>query len=222
MWAYDGADLLPKAEQERVDREMDLLRMPKEDRRGSKDTWPTLESRVRAAGLTSNQVQVLWMKHVDAQPGLLGEFPAHARALQADMTDVVLLTKKHFPSVRVAYFSSRTFGGWSSSNSGSPEPFAYETAFAVRWLLQAQMAGDANLNYDPTHGLVNAPLLLWGPYLWACGDRPRKDGFMWTLEDVRANDHLHPSPSGCRKTTKLLLDFLKHDEGSRRWFVRSP
>jgi hypothetical protein len=221
MWAYDGAALLPEAEQNRVDREMDLLRMPKEDRRGSKDTWPTLDSRVRAAGLTSNQVQVLWMKHVDAQPGLLGAFPAHARALQADMADVVLLAKKHFPNVRVAYFSSRTFGGWSSPNSGSPEPFAYESAFAVRWLVQAQIAGDASLNFDPARGQVNAPLLLWGPYLWACGDRPRADGLVWSLDDVRANDHLHPSASGCRKITKTLLDFLKHDEGARRWFVAS-
>ena len=221
MWAYDGAALLPDAEQKRVDREMDLLHMPKEDRRGSKDTWPTLDSRVRAAGLTSNQVQVLWMKHVDAQPGLLGEFPAHARALQADMADVVLLAKKHFPNVRVAYFSSRTFGGWSSPNSGSPEPFAYESAFAVRWLVQAQIAGDATLNFDPARGMVNAPLLLWGPYLWACGDHPRADGLVWGLDDVRANDHLHPSATGCRKVTKLLLDFFKHDEGARRWFLAS-
>jgi hypothetical protein len=221
MWAYDGAALLPEAEQKRVGREMDLLHMPKEDRRGSKDTWPTLDSRVHAAGLTSNQVQVLWMKHVDAQPGLLGEFPAHARALQADMADVVLLAKKHLPNVRVAYFSSRTFGGWSSPNSGSPEPFAYESAFAARWLVQAQIAGDATLNFDPARGQVTAPLLLWGPYLWTCGDRPRADGLVWSLDDVRANDHLHPSAAGCRKITKLLLDFLKHDEGARRWFVAS-
>jgi hypothetical protein len=38
MWAYDGARGLPKAEQERVDREMDVLHLPKEDRRGSRDT----------------------------------------------------------------------------------------------------------------------------------------------------------------------------------------
>ena len=221
MWAYDGAALLPKAEQERVEREMDLLHMPKEDRRGSKDTWPTLDSRLRAAGLTSNQVQVLWMKHVDAQPRLLGEFPAHARALQADLADVVLLAKRHFPNARVAYFSSRTFGGWSSPTSGSPEPFAYETGFSVRWLVQAQIAGDPALNSDPARGPVKAPLLLWGPYLWACGDRPRADGLVWSLEDVRSNDHLHPSASGCHKVTKLLLDFFKHDEGARRWFLAS-
>ena len=183
MWAYDGAALLPKAEQERVEREMDLLHMPKEDRRGSKDTWPTLDSRLRAAGLTSNQVQVLWMKHVDAQPRLLGEFPAHARALQADLADVVLLAKRHFPNARVAYFSSRTFGGWSSPTSGSPEPFAYETGFSVRWLVQAQIAGDPALNSDPARGPVKAPLLLWGPCLWACGDRPARTAWcgVWRM-----------------------------------------
>ena len=48
MWAYDGSDRLPKAEQERLDHEMDVLHMPKLHRGNrqvpeDKDTWPTLE-----------------------------------------------------------------------------------------------------------------------------------------------------------------------------------
>ena len=83
------------------------------------------------------------------------------------------------------------------------------------------MNGQTDLNADPAKGPVVAPLLLWGPYLWACGDRPRADGWVWSLEDVRANDHLHPSTSGCHQVTKALLDFFKHDEGARGWFVAS-
>jgi ribosome assembly protein YihI (activator of Der GTPase) len=223
MWAYDGAECLPKTEQEHLDREMDVLRMPKEDRRGSKDTWPTVSTRLREASLTSNQVQVAWMKHVDARPAPLGEFPKHARALEQDMADVVLIAKRRFPNLRVVFFSSRTFGGWSSPTSGSPEPYAYETAFAVRWLVQSQVRGEASLNFDPVRGEVRAPLLLWGPYLWACGDTPRKvDGFVWTQTDVRADDHLHPSAAGCRKVTAALLKLFETDPGARRWFVRSP
>ncbi len=62
--------------------------------------------------------------------------------------------------------------------------------------------------------------MIWGPYLWACGDRPRKlDGMTWSIDDVITRDRIHPSPSGCEKVTALLLNFLKTDEGARRWFL---
>jgi hypothetical protein len=224
MWAYDGADLLPKAEQERLDKEMDVLHMPKTNRRGGlaggKDTWPTLAQRLHDADLAPQQVQALWLKHVDAGPGRLGDFPAHAKALETDMADVLFIAKKRFPNLRVAFLSSRTYAGWAGPNCGSPEPFAYETAFSVRWLIRRQIQDDPQLNYDAARGEVKSPLLLWGPYLWACGDRPRKsDGLVWSLDDVRA-DHMHPSQSGCMKVTGMLLKLLKSDAGTRRWFVK--
>jgi len=225
MWAWDGADILPKAEQERLDKEMDVLGMPKEKRRTSvgvaKDTWPTLAKRIAEAGLTPPQVQVGWLKHVEANPKPLGEFPAHARALQADITAVLQIARQHYPNLRIVYLSSRTFGGWSGRASGSPEPYAYESGFGTRWIVQSQMRGEAQLNFDSARGSVKAPLVLWGPYLWACGDRPRKcDGLTWTRNDVRV-DQLHPNENGCKKTTALLLNFFKTNEGTRLWFVRT-
>lgn len=225
MWAYDGADLLPASEQERLDKEMDQLRMPKTNRKGppgapDKDTWPTLDQRLKAEGLSPKQVQALWMKHVEAGPRRLGDFPAHAKALEADMADILIIAKKRFPNLRAAFLSSRTYGGWAGPNSGSPEPFAYECGFAVRWLIRRQIQGDPQLNYDPLRGEVKSPILLWAPYLWARGDSPRKhDGMVWSEKDVRADDHLHPSEEGCRKITAMLLDFFKTDPGTRRWFV---
>ena len=223
MWAWDGADVLPKAEQERLDKEMDVVAMPKGVRKSSgqeKDTWPTLARRIEEAGLSPQQVQVVWLKHVEANPKPLGEFPAHARALQADITAVFQIARHHYPNLRVAYLSSRTFGGWSGRASGSPEPYAYESGFGTRWVVQSQIAGDAALNFDPARGEVKAPLLLWGPYLWACGNTPRKlDGLTWTQADVRA-DQLHPNDSGTKKTTALLLNFFKSNEGARRWFLK--
>ena len=225
MWAWDGADILPKPEQERLDKEMDLLRMPKENRKTAagvaKDTWPTLAQRIESAGLSPKQVQVYWLKHVEANPKPLGEFPAHARTLQADITAVLQIARHRYPNLRVVYLSSRTFGGWSGRESGSPEPYAYESGFGTRWIVQAQMKGDAQLNFDPARGEVKAPLALWGPYLWAQGDSPRKlDGLTWTQGDVRP-DQLHPNDSGCKKTTTLLLNFFKTNEGASRWFVKA-
>ena len=31
----------------------------------------------------------------------------------------------------------------------NPEPYAYEEAFTMRWLIQDQIAGKPELNYDP-------------------------------------------------------------------------
>ena len=226
MWAYDGSDRLPKAEQERLDHEMDVLHMPKLHRGNrqvpeDKDTWPTLELRLKEAGVTPAQVQAVWMKHVEAGAVALGEFPAHAKALEADLADILIIAKQRLPNLRVAFFSSRTYGGWAKPTAGSPEPYAYESGFAVRGLLQRQIKGDPALNYDPARGEVKAPVALWGPYLWACGDRPRKtDGLVWTEQDVRSNDHMHPSEAGCRKVTEQLLRFLKTDPGARLWFLK--
>ena len=226
MWAYDGSDGLPQAEQERLDREMDVLRMPKQHRGNrsvpqEKDTWPTLELRLKEAGVTPSQVQAVWMKHVEAGAVALGEFPAHAKALAADLADILVIARQRLPNLRVAFFSSRTYGGWAKPTAGSPEPYAYESGFAVRWLLQRQINGDPLLNHDPARGEVKAPVAVWGPYLWACGDRPRKtDGLVWTEQDVRPNDHMHPSEAGCRKVTEQLLKFLKTDPGARLWFLK--
>ncbi len=224
MWAWDGADILPKAEQERLDKEMDLLGMPKGKRRPGdleKDSWPTLAKRIEEAGLSAKQVQACWLKHVEANPKPLGEFPAHARTLQADITAVLQIAKHHYPNLRVVYLSSRTFGGWSGRASGSPEPFAYESGFGTRWIVQGQINGDAQLNFDPARGEVKAPLVLWAPYLWAQGNSPRKlDGLTWTQNDVR-QDQLHPNESGCKKTTALLLNFFKSNDGASRWFLKA-
>lgn len=225
MWAWDGAETLPKAEQERLERQMDLLRMPKINRGGkagvSKDTWPTLAERIASAGLSPPQVQVCWLKQVEANPKPLGEFPAHARALQADITAILQIAKQRYPNLRVVYLSSRTFGGWSGRESGSPEPYAYESGFGTRWIVQRQIAGDTALNFDAARGEVKAPLVLWGPYLWAQGNTPRNfDGLTWTQNDVR-EDQLHPSAAGCGKTTALLLNFFKTNEGTGQWFLKS-
>ena len=79
------------------------------------------------------------------------------------------------------------------------------------------------MNYDPAKGEVKAPLLLWGPYLWADGVTPRKsDGLVWKREDFSERDGTHPSPvSGREKVAKLLLTFCKTSDVARSWFLGS-
>jgi len=101
----------------------------------------------------------------------------------------------------------------------SPEPYAYESSFAVKWLIEKQIQGSPDLNASPRRGEVVAPVLLWGPYLWADGTSPRSDGLVWLCGDTDRHDFTHPSPSGQQKVGSMLLEFFKDDPAARPWFI---
>ncbi|HUR56401.1 MAG TPA: hypothetical protein VM029_01740 [Opitutaceae bacterium] len=179
--------------------------------------WPRIDERLRQAGVTAKQVQVIWLKQAIARPD--GEFPASAKRLQNYLTTIVGTMKARYPNARISYHSSRTFAGYAVTPL-NPEPYAYEGAFAVRWLINDQIGGNPQLNFDPARGEVKAPLLLWGPYLWAQGENPRQgDGLSYTREDFTAKDGTHPTASGQQKVAKLLLTFFKTEPTTRGWFV---
>ncbi|MCZ7644755.1 MAG: hypothetical protein M5U26_05650 [Planctomycetota bacterium] len=181
------------------------------------NTWREAERRLKEAGVTPAQVQVAWIKLANKHPG--GELDAHGKKLQADAERVVNNAKQLFPNLRIGYLSSRIYGGYADGNL-NPEPFAYEGAFAVRWLIQDQVRGKSELNYDPARGEVRAPVLLWGPYLWADGTTPRKgDGLVWNREDL-ADDGVHPSGSGREKVAQMLLKYFKTDPNAKSWFLK--
>jgi hypothetical protein len=181
--------------------------------------WDVMDQRIKAAGVTAGQVQVVWLKQAQMGPAQLGEFPAHAESLRNDVAVILCQLKARFPNLRLAYLSSRIYAGYATGPL-NPEPYAYESAFSVRWLIESQLANDPNLNYDPAKGEVKAPLLLWGPYLWGDGIKPRQsDGLVWTREDL-GPDGTHPSPSGRQKVADMLLTFFKTDPNAKRWFVR--
>lgn len=178
--------------------------------------WAELENRLTQAGLTPAQVQVAWVKNV--VPGA-GDFPAKAEELQGHLEQIARNLKAKYPNIQITYFSSRTrsYLYWRGL---SPEPVAYETGFAVKWMIEKQIEGDPALNYDPAAGPVTSSILLWGPYLWANGSEPRSDGFVWLAEDLN-DDCTHPSPSGVAKVAGLLMDFFSSDETTVSWFLRN-
>lgn len=182
--------------------------------------WDTMDQRLKKARVEPNQVQVVWMKQAEINPGQYGAFPAHARTLRDNMAIILRELKIRFPNLRIAYLSSRIYAGYAG-NALNPEPYAYESAFAVRWLIEGQVRGDAELNFDPAKGKVTAPLLLWGPYLWADGITPRQaDGLVWNLEDF-GKDGTHPDISGREKVAQMLLAFFETDANARQWFLKT-
>lgn len=187
----------------------------------STNPWKVMLQRLETAGVTPLQVQAAWVKLAQRNPASLGEFPLHARSLRDDTVLVLNQLKQHCPNLRIVYFSSRIYAGYATTPL-NPEPYAYESAFAMRWLIRDQIAGDPALNWNPNAGAVRSPLLLWGPYLWADGVKGRAiDALVWLREDF-ANDGTHPSQSGREKVASLLLHFFKTDVTTRPWFVRNP
>jgi hypothetical protein len=179
--------------------------------------WVEADRRLTAANINPVQVQVAWIKLANIAPS--GDLQEHGRKLHKDTIAVIQNAKARFPNLRIVYLGSRIYGGWSTGKL-NPEPYAYEGAFPVRWLIQDQIKGEAALNYDAAKGDVKAPLLLWGPYLWADGTTPRKsDGLVWTREDM-TGDGVHPTNDGREKVAKLLLNFFKTDPTAKSWFMK--
>ncbi len=181
--------------------------------------WQTVDERLKAAGVTTRQVQVVWLKQAKIRP--TEDYPAHAQKLQSDIAEGLRRLKTKFPNLRLAHLSSRIYAGYATTQL-NPEPFAYESAFVVRALIQAQLKGDEALNYDAARGAVKTPLLLWGPYLWADGTQPRSDGLTWTRSDLTPRDGTHPSDAGRQKVAEQLLKFCKTDPYARAWFLARP
>lgn len=173
--------------------------------------WDVLDQRLQQAGVTPQQVQVAWVKQALPGPERLGEFPKHAEELKGHMIGLLNKLKEKHPNVRIVYLSSRIYAGYATTKL-NPEPYAYESAFAMRWLIQDQIKGE--------EALARSPLLVWGPYLWADGEKGRKtDDLVWKPEDL-GGDGTHPSPSGQQKVAELLLKFMKSDPTAKTWFAK--
>ncbi len=182
-------------------------------------TWTNVLNALTTAGVGSNQVQAVWLKHARIQPGLVGAFPVHAQSMQGELEMIARNLKSWFPNVKIAFCSSRTRSYATNATDLNPEPFAYEEGFSYKWMIEKQINGDPMLNYDTNRGPALAPFLCWGPYLWADGLVPRSDGFVWQCNDL-TNDFTHPSEAGVTKVADQLLAFFKTDALARPWFLR--
>jgi hypothetical protein len=175
--------------------------------RSQPEFWNTVDQRLAAAAVAPNQVQAVWLKQAVA--GEQRPFPRDARGLQSDLRAIIKIMRVRYPNVKLVYLSSRTYAGYAITGL-NPEPAAYDSAFAVRGVIQERI-----------HGKLKGPLLLWGPYLWTDGLAGRSDGLVWACDDVE-EDGTHPSRSGVQKVVNLLTTFFKSDPTARRWYVARP
>jgi hypothetical protein len=167
--------------------------------------WSNVDSRLTAAGVSSQQVQVAWLK--EAIAGENRPFPTDARGLQGDLDAILRIMQQRYPNLQIVYMASRTYAGYATTTL-NPEPYAYQSGFAVKWLIQSRMLSGAAVD----------PYLAWGPYLWADGLVPRSDGLQWLCSDFQT-DGTHPSTTGRQKVAAMLLRFFETDETATPWFV---
>src|SRR5262249_22258998 len=104
-------------------------------------TWKTVADRLKEAGVTPDQVQVAWVRRAAPGPSPDTVPLEYAGKVKEDIAASLAITRSTFPNLRVAYLSSRIYGGYNIAGIRrvNPEPFAYETAFSVRWVIQDQI-----------------------------------------------------------------------------------
>ncbi len=185
-------------------------------------------------GLSEQQVQVVWLQVLDA---VWSDFPANSYRLVADIAIITRTLRIRYPNLRLIFLGSRVYGGWVAGSNWDnlKEPHSYETGFAMKWLIEAQIdqMGNGGTIVDERAGDLNyntvAPWIGWGAYFWADGVNPRPDGHSWSIEDFQARFQMpmglvrggdvRLSVEGREKAASLLLTFFKTSPQTRCWFV---
>ena len=170
------------------------------------DYWKHVDSQLQPCEVSAAQVQVVWLKTAFAHERR--GFPESARLLQRTLRSIVEILSTKFAQLKLVYVSSRIYGGYSETDL-SPEPIAYESAFAVKWLIEERIN-----NSGPDSSV---PWVSWGPYLWADGLTPRSDGLTWERSDF-GPDGVHPSAQGVLKVATMLLEFFQNGTTTKPWF----
>ncbi|HMP96166.1 MAG TPA: hypothetical protein PKA51_04540 [Kiritimatiellia bacterium] len=167
----------------------------------------SLPAKLAEAGLTTQQVQVVLHYHGMAHSVYpVQPWPDTPEDFQAFCEQIATNTKAYFPATRLMFWSPREYGGYAITVN-NPEPYAYYSAFAIKWMIDRQIAGEPVLNWEPSIGPVHTAWMAWGPYTWADGLRARDDGLFYECRDFQA-DGTHPRMRGRAKIAAQWLRFL--------------
>jgi len=180
--------------------------------------WNTiLNNYIPDQGLTANQIQVAWIETSDGIT--TGTFPSDMTTMQGQYESMMGTMHTLFPKLTMVYFSSRIYAGYSNGVAKiDPEPYAYESGFAVKNAINDQLNNKSTLCDGNGCSPVNSPWMSWGPYYWANGLLPRADGWVWTCQDLQ-KDGTHPTTSGDLKVAGQILNFFKTDDTTTPWFL---
>lgn len=185
------------------------------------------------AHLTEDQVQVIWLYDCDRFPMVsLPSSKADAFTLEGYYGGIARAVRLRYPNVRLMFLTSREYAGYAN-NKLNPEPYAYESGFSAKWVIQAQIEQIRTGRVDPIAGDLDynkgvAPWIAWSAYTWADGPVPRSDGLVWCngqpgspcFGDVDVgSDGIHPSQEGCQDLATLLINYFLTSPYATKWFL---
>jgi len=98
--------------------------------------WTEADRRLTASRVTSEQVQVAWVKLANAGPS--GELEEHGEQLDRDTRAVLRNLKARCPNLRIAYLASRIYGGYADGRlppptGSSSKAISSSRSTACRW-----------------------------------------------------------------------------------------
>ena len=149
--------------------------------------YRSLDHALSEQGVTPRQVQIVWLSMPVSGTSWGLNLPPEARTFPADAQqskhawkEIVHAIHIRYPNVKIIYSSTKG-AMYMSARTENPEfvggpiePWNHDAAWGVKWVIEDQINGAPDLNYDPARGPVNAPWLSWGPYFWSYpdGDAP--------------------------------------------------
>lgn len=183
--------------------------------------WDRVRGVLQQQGLSEAQVQAIWLKCAEPQPTIaLPSAMSHAYTVERAIGGIVRTAQRRYPNLQLVFISNRIYAGYATTGL-NPEPHAYETGFAVKWAVEAQIHQRMTGAIDPVAGDLGsptAPWIGWGPDLWANGATPRSDGLSYVPGDYAA-DGTHPGATGQDKVSNQLLRFFKTSPFASCWFL---
>lgn len=174
------------------------------------DYWVnTIPQKLSAGGVTAEQVQVVWLLQTHRGPS--GPFGTWYLNLRDDLGHVCRNLYTTFPNLKIIYVSPRSYAGYADGTL-NPEPYAYQSGFSYKKLIDDQLSGDSTLNWNPAAGPVQTSLIYWSEYLYIWADGMNVDSMGQYYQCSHYNSEgTHPSSSGYDWIAAYLLKFYQTD-----------
>lgn len=171
--------------------------------------WERAQKALSQPGYSPKQVQVLFLHTTYHGANNRGgtparPFPRTMKDMETDLAAVLAHAAETWPNLKVAYLTAdglRRYTGF--------EPHVYQEGFAIKWLIESQIRGEADVAYEAGEGKPRLPWLQWGPYIWD----PTWDKTYFT-------DGVHPAPKARAIFVEKYWEMLSNDPVARPWMFK--
>lgn len=169
--------------------------------------WQNIDKLTSQPGYSPKQVQVLFLHTTwHGWRNMSGNgprpFPDDMKKMQSALHDVLKRCVEKLPNLKLAYLTSDGFRQFTGF-----EPHVFREAFAYKWLIAAQINGEANTAFEGPGRVL--PWLQWGAYIW--------DN---TWDASYFGDGVHPSAKGQKIFAEKYTQFLSADPVAAPWLFK--